>query len=148
MANTSVVSDVLTALQARLRTRPGLSDVRVFRFGQNPDLYGVKHIVLLATGEGSMTFRGFPLGPRQETFTLSGALEARGVGGGDDAAQAALEGAIAILAEVEQALIVDATLDGVCETARLAAYRHRPGADDQNRYHVIEFDIEVEALIG
>lgn len=148
MPDTSVVGQVIAALRAQLVARPGLADVAVLRFAQNPDEYGNRHIVLLASATGSMEFRGFPLSKRQERFTLSGALETRAPGAGDDVAQAALDASQAVLAEIEAQLVADPTVGGTCMTAALVGVRHKPAADDANRYHIIEFDIDVTALLS
>ena len=146
-----MVSAVVAALHDQLRQRETLANlgVNVVRFPQKPETYGQNYLLLFAAGEGALEYGTYGRAIHDERATLTGVLEARAPGAGDDVSQAASDTALAMLAELEQQLIDDTQVNGTCSTALLVAYRHTTGlADDSNRYHRIEFDIEITAQLG
>jgi hypothetical protein len=138
---------VLVALQDALKERDGLLGVNVFRFGQKPETLEKKYIVLLANAPGSLTPRGFPLGPIYEEFTLHGVLCATGSGQGEDGQQDALEQAVDMLGELLATCIeTDWQLAGICNQLLLTTYEHQPATDGAKYEHYIRFDIEGKSL--
>ena len=148
MASTSVISSVLVALQSALEGRGGLEGVTISRFTQKLESLGREHIILMTRTPGTLTPRSMPVRQFDEVFTFHGVLCAWGEGQGQDAAQAALDRALELFAEVQSALIEDTQLNETCRQALPVSYEHIPASDGQSYQHYIEFDIEVKAFLN
>ena len=147
MAETSMVIQVIEALQARLQARPGLAQVNVFALPQGPQDLGREYIVLATRIPGRQEFPFASKAIKNDAFTLNGVVGRMEPGKGDTAALAAMGRVMDLFAEIEDALRTDPSLGGLDVTAQIGGYEHSPGATDVGRVHEMTFEVRVDARL-
>ena len=98
------------------------------------------------TGAGSADQEWGALGNRrrEETYVLQGLIWALAPGKNEKAIKAARDRAFELLAEVEDFLRTDPTIDNTVKVSHLTAYPFEQGANVNGRYCQIDFEITCE----
>jgi hypothetical protein len=82
-----------------------------------------------------------------ENVTVRGAIWIVKPGQGETVIKQARDRAAALLAEVEQTLKANPTVSGTCQYAAVSSSGHEAGANDEGRWHQLNFDITYRARL-
>ncbi len=132
-------------LRTILRARPGLADVKVL-IGHPGDPPPKEAIVMFGV-DGDQEYRTVGGTRREDEFTIGNSIFITKPGHGEDIAEAALDRATAVLAEVEEALRADKNLSDTVRIAELRNPRLDQGTLERGRWCEITFDVFCKADI-
>lgn len=139
----SIVGDLYTLVTAQA----GLDGVTVFKYAASPrELEPLDEYIVLATRiSGTQEFPAATKYLKYDTFTLFGEIWLSQPGAGDAIADDAHERAEELLAEIEAVLQSDPSLGRANTEAELTSYTHTYGAGEDDRLHLLAFEIECRA---
>lgn len=148
---TSVLPDLLDAIQAGLDARAGLDNVTVLSGPADADDLGREYIALgLNDPEISIPQRpgAQTVSYRKESISIPCELRANQPGKGEGSIRAARDRAFALFAEVEDWVRSNKTAGlSAVDALHITNARANQGADDNGRYVVIKFDLDAQTSL-
>ena len=148
---TSVLPDLLDAIQAGLDARAGLNGVTVLSGPADADDLGREYIALgLNDPEISIPQRpgAQTVNYRKESISIPCELRANQPGKGETNIRAARDRAFALFAEVEDWVRSNKTAGlSAVDALHITNARANQGADDNGRFVVIKFDLDAQTSL-
>ena len=139
---TSTVPVVLNAIVVALDANASLDNVQVSYGHPGRDLE--REAVWLAGTDNDAGWAMLGARKRDETYSLLGAVFAHSVSGTQ---KQATDRAFVLFGVVEDVLRANVTVSGNVIQAEVKPRQYTPGQDDEGRYAIIEFSIDVLARI-
>jgi hypothetical protein len=151
MAATSSIPAFFDALKALLDARAGIIGPPLVTVSTGDlGLDTPREAIILASALGpreSVGLRG-PQGiSADENVTVRGAIWIVKPGQGETVIKQARDRAAALLAELEQTLKANPTVSGICQYAAVSSSGHEAGANDEGRWHQLNFEITYRARL-
>lgn len=136
---------VLDQLKTLLEARAGLAGVQVATAAMGDETNPEAIVFFGATG--TQTWGQFDTNdPKQDDYTIEGAIWINKPGAGETTAKAARDRASAIFAELEAQLVTDHEVNDLVLIGELTTTRLEQGVNERGRWCQIGFDIRVQGF--
>lgn len=138
-------ASVLDQLKTSLEARGGLSGVQVGTapLGDETQREAIIFFGVDGTQEWGILSES---SPKEDTYTIEGAIWINKPGAGEVTAKAARDRAVAIFAEVEAQVRSDQTINGLVMMCEAQSVRLEQGSNTNGRWCQISFDLRIQGF--